>query len=149
MTTSKIPTLPCMCASLRRAARAVTQLYEDALRPLGLRVTQFTILQALSLAGEVTQRELGELLAIDSTTLTRSLDLLGRRGWVTRRRGDDRRQWRLRLSRAGESELERATPHWQKAQRSLRTHLGHELWAPLMQLTDTITRTSTKEGALL
>src|SRR5437868_1305593 len=50
-----IPALPCMCASLRRASRALTQRYDDALRPLGLTITQFTILQALSLAGEISQ----------------------------------------------------------------------------------------------
>jgi hypothetical protein len=47
---SRVPNLPCMCASFRRAARVLTQLYDDALRPLGLRTTQFTILQALSWA---------------------------------------------------------------------------------------------------
>ncbi len=56
------PTLPCMCANLRRAARVLSQRYDEALRPLGLTITQFTILQALSLAGEVTQGELGKFL---------------------------------------------------------------------------------------
>ena len=60
-----------MCANFRRAARALTQCYDEAFRPLGLTITQFTILQALSLAGEITQGTLGEILAMDSTTLTR------------------------------------------------------------------------------
>src|SRR5690348_10334206 len=68
MSKSLVPSLPCFCASLRRASRALTQVYEQALRPLGLRGTQFTILQALSLAGEVPQGELGRILAMDSTT---------------------------------------------------------------------------------
>ena len=55
MQSSLIPQLPCMCSSFRRTSRALTQLYENALRPMGLRATQFTILQALLLAGEVTQ----------------------------------------------------------------------------------------------
>src|SRR5713101_3938030 len=88
---SGIPKLPCMCGSLRRTSRALTQLYETALRPLGLRATQFTILQALSLAGGVTQSELGEMLALDSTTLTRTLGLMSRQGWIAERRGQDRR----------------------------------------------------------
>lgn len=69
--TDSLPT-PCMCATLRRASRALTQLYDEALRPLGLRATQFTVLQALSFTGEVSQGELGQLLAMDSTTLTRT-----------------------------------------------------------------------------
>ncbi len=71
-----------MCASLRRASRSLTQLYDEALRPLGLRATQFTILQALSLAGEVSQGELAQILAMDSTTLTRTLRIMGREGWI-------------------------------------------------------------------
>src|ERR1700749_4963115 len=98
MTHSPIPSLPCMSASLRRASRVVTQLYEDALRPTGLRGTQFTVLQALSLAGEVTQGDLGRILAMDSTTLTRTLTILSRHGWIAKRRGQDRREWRMRLS---------------------------------------------------
>ena len=72
---------------MRRASRALTQLYEDSLRPLGLRGSQFTILQTLSLAGEVSQGELGQMLAMDSTTLTRTLAIMSRRGWVARRLG--------------------------------------------------------------
>ena len=90
MSESHVPTLPCFCASLRRASRALTQVYEQALRPLGLRGTQFTVLQALSLAGEVPQGELGRILAMDSTTLTRTLEIMRRRGWLATRYGKDR-----------------------------------------------------------
>jgi DNA-binding MarR family transcriptional regulator len=65
--------LPCACASLRRASRAVTQIYDQELRGLGLRVTQFTLLQAMELASNLTQGRLGELLSLDSTTLTRTM----------------------------------------------------------------------------
>ena len=71
---NQLPNLPCMCSSIRRASRALTQMYEQALRPLGLRSSQFTILQVLSRAGEVLQGQLGEMLAMDSTTLTRTVD---------------------------------------------------------------------------
>ena len=56
-----MPALSCMCASLRRASRVLTQHYDEAMRPLGLRATQFTILQALSLVGEISQGRLGRL----------------------------------------------------------------------------------------
>lgn len=52
---ANLPNLPCLCATFRRTARALSQLYDDAVRPLGLRTTQFTILQALSLTGEVSR----------------------------------------------------------------------------------------------
>jgi DNA-binding MarR family transcriptional regulator len=128
-----------MCASLRRASRSLTQLYEDALRPVGLRATQFTVLQTLFLAGEVTQGKLGQILAMDSTTLTRTLTIMGRHGWIAKRRGEDRREWRMRLSKAGETQLKQALPHWEKAQTRLRRQLGDELSNNLMKLTQRIT----------
>src|SRR5437016_7573185 len=98
MSQSPLPLLPCMSGSFRRTSRALTQLYEQALRPLGLRATQFTILQVLALAGEVTQQQLGNMLAMDSTTLTRTLVIMGRQAWIAERPGEDRRQRWLRLS---------------------------------------------------
>src|SRR5580692_3190409 len=112
----RIPELPCLCANFRRTVRALTQLYEEALRPLGLRGTQFTILQVLSLAGEVSQGQLGEILAMDSTTLTRTLKIMVRHTWIEDRRGEDRRERLLRLAKAGDIQLRRALPVWEKVQ---------------------------------
>jgi DNA-binding MarR family transcriptional regulator len=110
-------------------------LYEDALRPVGLRATQFTILQALSLAGEVTQAQLGEILAMDSTTLTRTLKIMGREGWIAERRGEDRRERWLRLAKAGETQFRRALPAWEKVQSRLRRQLGEQAWKNLFEIT--------------
>jgi DNA-binding MarR family transcriptional regulator len=128
-----------MCGSLRRTSRALTQLYEVALRPLGLRATQFTILQALSLAGEVTQSQLGEILAMDSTTLTRTLQIMNREGWVAERRGEDRRERRLRLAEGGERQFKRALPAWEKVQSRLRRQLGERTWKNLLEITHQVT----------
>jgi DNA-binding MarR family transcriptional regulator len=138
------PSLPCLCASVRRAARALTQHYEEAVRPLGLRATQFTLLQTLSLTGEVSQRKLGQILAIDSTTLTRTLDTMRRAGWISRRRGEDRREWRLRLSPAGGEMLKKALPAWKKTQKELAGQLGDGRWHDLFKLADDVTTLVTK-----
>lgn len=141
------PTLPCTCANIRRAARAFTQRYDEALRPLGLTITQFTILQALSLAGEPTQGELGEILAMDSTTLTRTLDIMNRNGWIEKHYGTDRRERRLRLTRAGKSEFDRAVPYWRSAQETLRERLGKQRWDNLAKLiNDTTSMLAEQEG---
>ncbi len=132
-----------MCANIRRTSRALTQLYENALRPLGLRATQFTILQALSLAGEVTQSRLGEILAMDSTTLTRTLEIMDREGWISERRGEDRRERRLRLAKAGETQLGRALPAWEKVQSRLRRQLGEQAWKYLLDTTNQLTGLAT------
>jgi|SRR5271168_4983746 len=143
MSKSQIPSLPCMCATFRRTSRAITQLYEEALRPTGLRATQFTVLQTLTLAGEVTQRKLGQILAMDSTTLTRTLTVMSRHGWIAKRRGEDRREWRMHLSSTGETEFKRALPYWQKAQKRLRRQLGDELSDDLIKLTQKVTNALT------
>jgi DNA-binding MarR family transcriptional regulator len=138
------PALPCLCASFRRASRLMSQIYEDALRPTGLRVTQFTVLQTLSLAGEVTQRQLGQMLGMDSTTLTRTLTIMSRQGWIAKRRGDDRREWRMRLSQEGEAQFKLAHPYWQKAQDQLTDRFGSQLSANLMTLTNEVTTALTE-----
>lgn len=146
MNPSLLPALPCMCANFRRASRALTQLYEQALRPLGLRATQFTILQVLSQAGEVSQGQLGAMLAMDSTTLTRTLAIMERHGWIAERRGEDRRERRLRLAKAGETQLSRALPAWEKVQARLRRRVGEEAWKDLRQLTNQLTDLAASEG---
>ncbi len=130
--------LDCACANLRRAARAVTQLYDGALRPMGLRATQFTLLQVLGRRGAVTQAALGEFLAIDSTTLSRTVRLLERVGWVRRAPGDDRRERHLELTPSGRRVLARATPAWERAQRRLRDRVGVRHWLALQDLLETM-----------
>jgi DNA-binding MarR family transcriptional regulator len=140
---SQIPILPCTCATLRRAARALTQVYEEALRPFGLRPTQFTILQVLSLTGEITQGELGRILAMDSTTLTRTLEIMRRQGWITKRRGKDRREWRLGLAKAGKARCEAALPAWRQIQENAKEQLGSVRWNQLTNLANDLTNAIT------
>ena len=132
--------LPCMCASLRRAARALTQVYDDALRPHGLRATQFTILQALSLTGEISQGDLGDLLVLDSTTLTRTLRLMRARGWIEERPGKDRRERWLQLSVSGRRQFKRASVPWQELQTRLRSSVGSASWNEWLGVATEISR---------
>ncbi len=129
------PSLPCLCASFRRTARALTQVYENAFRPLGLKASQFTILQALSYCGEVSQGQLGTMLAMDTTTLTRTLEIMNKHGWLAERRGEDRRERWLRLAKAGEIQLSRALPVWERVQAQLRERVGERRWKQLFQFT--------------
>lgn len=119
-----LPPLVCACASLRRAARAVTQAYDAELRETGLNPSQFGLLYFLWKYGEVSQGKLGELLSIDTTTLTRTLEPLRKSGWIRARAGDDRRERRWSLTPAGERKRASATPHWEAAQARLRSRLG-------------------------
>src|SRR3954462_5979024 len=92
---------PCLCNALRQASRAVSRLYDEELRGVGLRATQYSLLRPLSRRGEVRQRDLGGLTSLDETTLTRNLRPLIDAGWVTVGTGQDRREKLVRLTEAG------------------------------------------------
>jgi len=127
----------------------LTSFYEEALRPTRLRATQLTILQVLSRAGDVPQGRLAEVLAMDSTSLTRTLAIMRRRGWVAERRGKDQRERLLRLSRGGAAKLKRVTPVWNKVQARLGGKLGKRGWEKLMRLTNQVTELLTARGGSL
>jgi DNA-binding MarR family transcriptional regulator len=145
---NRVVSLPCLCANLRRASRALTQQYEESLRPLGLRATQFTILQVLSEAGEISQSALGRILAMDTTTLTRTLEIMRRHGWVAERRGEDRRERLLRLANRGQKQLQRALPAWEKVQADVQRQLGDEPWRSLLTLTHRVAGLVTEKGEM-
>ena len=100
-----------------------------------MRITQFTLLQALQLAPGISQKQLAELLGIDSTTLTRTLAPNVRKGWLQSEAGADRRELRLRLTPAGQREYKRVLPYWQKAQKGLQQAMGKENWTQLINTT--------------
>lgn len=132
---NEIVSLPCACANLRRAARIVTQRYDHQLKAAGIKATQFTLLQALAQAGNISQGKLGDLLGLDSTTLTRTLALLRGQGWIQAKRGEDRREIRLTLTATGKRKYRSALPYWQSAQRQLRRMLGEPGWKQTIEST--------------
>ncbi len=123
----------CTCASVRRAARAVTRLYDAALRPAGLKATQFTVLAALAERGELPLTRLAAALEMDRTTLTRNLRPLVARGLIEAGRDDDRRVRRLRLTDEGARTFERALPRWRDAQSRIVGALGDGRWTELLR----------------
>ena len=120
---------PCVCNTLRMVTRAVTQLYDDVLRPSGLRVTQFSILATIARLGEANLKQLADTLAIDQTTLTRSLTLLERDGLIERASHPDGRIKAMRLTSRGRRALEVARPLWARAQNKVLREFGTKAWA--------------------
>jgi DNA-binding MarR family transcriptional regulator len=137
---NELAATPCLCNALRQATRAVSRLYDEELRSVGLRTTQYSLLRRLSAAGEVRQRDLGELTSLDETTLTRNLRPLIEAGWVAIRPGEDRREKLVRLTDAGGAKLHEARPAWDRAQERLCSRLPKETWTSLMDLLPEVTR---------
>jgi DNA-binding MarR family transcriptional regulator len=105
----------------------VTRIYDQELRRAGLEITQFGLLTAPAAVGEANQKRLSAGFAMDSTTLTRTLGLLRKQGWVRTRRGKDRRERLFSLTEAGKRQMSMAQPHWEQAERRLRKELGMQL----------------------
>ncbi len=137
----------CACFTLRRAARAITQLYDHALAPSGLRATQFTLLVALARAGAVPFARLALALGMDRTTLTRNLAPLDRDGLLTMRPGQDRRVKLVEITDEGRKALAAATPLWEGAQRRITGGIGAGHWDPLRREVQRITALAGDTGA--
>jgi DNA-binding MarR family transcriptional regulator len=112
----------------------VTRLYNQELRSERIETTQFTLLMALDQSGEISQGKLGKLMGLDSTSLTRMLDLLEKRGWVQEEEGDDRRFRIIRLTTAGRAKLRQSLPHWKRAQDRVQRALGEQAMGQLGKL---------------
>src|SRR5262249_9062652 len=131
---------PCLCNALRQASRAVSRLYDEELRGVGLRTTQYSLLRRLSHAGEVRQRDLGGLTSLDETTLTRNLRPLIDSGWVPIGPGADRGERLIRLTDAGAAKLHEARPAWERAQQRLRSRLPKGTWSGLLDVLPELAR---------
>ncbi|MGE5444371.1 MAG: MarR family winged helix-turn-helix transcriptional regulator [Ignavibacteriales bacterium] len=123
--------MDCACFNLRKTTRAITQLYDEALRPTDLRVTQFSLLIAIMMLGSVTVTRLAEVGVMDRTTLTRNLKPLEKKGLIKVVTGDDQRTRVVTLTTRGKEVLAKALPLWEKAQASVIKRLGQERWNSL------------------
>jgi DNA-binding MarR family transcriptional regulator len=124
----------CVCGNLRMAARLVTQRYDDALRPTGLRFMQFTLLARLRAADGLPMTELAQQMGLDRTTLTRNLKPLIERGYAHITPGNDRRERLVTLTGRGRAALREALPHWERAQDGMTAGLGEDATSALLDL---------------
>jgi DNA-binding MarR family transcriptional regulator len=118
----------CACHKVRIAARAVTRAYDQALRPVELRSTQFTVLVAASVAAGIPLNKLATILGLERTTLRRSLDWIEKEGLI-RVESVDGRTRNVVLTQRGKDRLDLALPLWNQAQQNLRRRLGEQGWA--------------------
>lgn len=111
----------CYCTQFRRSSRALTRLYDAALKDHDIRITQFSLLRALQRLGAATFRELAEEVVLDTTTISRNVRVLDAAGWVTFETTRDGREKKISLSRAGIKKIDAALSSWKKAQDQILT----------------------------
>jgi DNA-binding MarR family transcriptional regulator len=142
MSDAIVPPIPspsaCTCARVRKAARRVSQIYDQHIEPYGLTVTQFGILAQLRSLDGVSIGQLAERMVMDPTSLTRGLKPLERRGLVAQAPDpNDRRARCLTLTEEGRQALRTARPGWERAQRQVAEALGPAHLADLNDALDT------------
>lgn len=116
----------CLAVRLRRANRMVTRLYDEALRPHGIKVSQMNILVVVARLGIARAAEVGNLLELEISTLSRNLERMRAKGWIEEVVGEDARVRPFRLSAKGKRLLDRIMPAWEAAQHQAEAMLGRD-----------------------
>ena len=125
--------LPCACTTLRKASRAVSRVYDDALAPVGMNVTQLAILREIGRAGDggIGLTPLARSLVMDKTSLYRGLGPLIRSGWVVVTEADKGRTKLVCLTTEGRRVKDAAAEPWKIAQSKVVEAFGVERWRTL------------------
>lgn len=125
---------PCACTSLRKAARAVSRVYDDALSGTGMTIAQFSVLRHIARGGEMPLSRLAEALVMDRTSLYRAIAPLERQGWIEVASAARGRARIASLTEAGSAAMEGATGPWRAAQERLIGAFGATEWTRLETL---------------
>lgn len=129
---------PCLALYLRKANRVITQIYDHNMSHHGIKVTQFSILRAVSYMGEASHRTLQEALVLDQTTLSRNLKPLIRDGFLNAIPGEDRREKLITLSSSGKTLFNSAKKDWKKSQKLIAEALGEKMTHQLLEVSDNV-----------
>lgn len=116
----------CIAVRLRLLNRVVTNFYDDALRPLGLKISQLNILIVTAKLGLARPAQVCDLLQLDVSTLSRNLERMRAQGWLEVIPGEDARTQPFQLTTQGQRLIEKAVPAWEQAQREAKELLGSE-----------------------
>ena len=133
---AQLPTLDgfkdCTCFNLRKGMRVITQLFDNAMRSINLRGTQYTLLVLVLALGPISVSKLAEEMVTDRTTLSRNLEPMRRSGLIKIGRGEDRRTRIVKITDSGRKKLEEAFPIWKRTQEEIKTKLGVQSWGSMM-----------------
>ena len=135
----------CIAMRLRTLCRVVTKVYDDALRPIGLKASQANILVAAWKLGLASPLRVCDVLQMDPSTLSRNVERMRAKGWLEVVPANDAREQPFRLTGAGRKLLEKAVPRWEQAQAQAQQLLGEEGVAVLRKTVKRVRRTQVQE----
>ena len=130
----------CACFDLRKATRAVSRLYDDRLRPLGLNITQYSLLRVIETEPQISVSTLGRYMVMDRTSVTRALAPLERDRLIRSRVGSDKRKRIVSLTKKGTRLIADAKPRWDEAQKIFLDLIGDQRWTVMRDLLRDTTR---------
>lgn len=122
----------CTCFNLRKASRIVTQYFDDSMRSIGLRGTQFTLLANAFAYSPITVTRMSEIMIVDRTTLGRNLLPMEKSGLIKVESGDDRRTRIVKITDVGKRKLTEAYPLWKETQENIKQKMGLENWGSMI-----------------
>jgi DNA-binding MarR family transcriptional regulator len=123
----------CTCGELRKAARAITLLYDNAFKSSGLLSTQLGVLDIICNTEAIRISDLAEKQGMDRTTLTRNLSVLEKQGYIKITSGNDQRTRIVTATHKGRNAVAKAIPLWKDVQRKVRVEMGEKSWQELME----------------
>ena len=124
----------CVALRVRRLGRVVTRIYDGALAPHGINIAQLNLLAAVSIAAGARQVDLGRILDVEKSTLSREVELMKRDGWLKSEPPTGGRNQTIRVSPEGLKLLGKAQPSWQEAQAEAKLLIGDDGEAALRQM---------------
>lgn len=140
MSKSKKITSGCACMNTRSASRAITKIYDQALKSSGLKANQFSLLMVIKAKGPLNISTLGKIQNLDRTTIVRNLKPLDKEGLIDNVQGIDLRERQIVVSKKGLKAVEVALPLWIKIQKEISNHIGEDRLQVLQQISISLKR---------
>ncbi len=137
-TTARRIAKDCLAVRVRLLNRVVTGVYDDVLRPLGIKVSQLNVLVVVANYDSPTPTKIGKVLHMEKSTLSRNVDRMVARGWLRIATGKDVRTHRVTITPKGRALLEKSLPLWQQAQEESEALLGERVTRAVCQAADRI-----------
>ena len=147
MSTAQIDTIAreCIAVRVRMLNRVITGIYDEALRPLGLKASQMNILVVASKLGVARPARVCEILQLDTSTLSRNVERMIANDWLEVVPEEDGRSQPVRITKKGAALLEKVVPAWRQAQKKAGAVLGEQGISAVNQALKKLVRTSAEE----